>query len=148
MSSVHKAGVQLDTERFMMGARTRNDPKRTDGGAKVVLLRREDGRPPGDLLHPEDASTSAAFHTGADGSLVLTITSLEGRLHLEDGEGPVERRLARVMMALEGRGFFSEAEHQEGLSVLWGTALDDLSTDGARRAASVVLHLMAPALIP
>ena len=131
-----------------MGARTRNDPKRTDGGAKVVLLRREDGRPPGDLLHPEAASTSAAFHTGADGSLVLTITSLEGRLHLEDGEGPVERRLARVMMALEGRGFFSEAEHQEGLSVLWGTALDDLSTDGARRAASVVLHLMAPALTP
>ncbi len=132
----------------MMGARTRIDPKRTDGGAKVVLLRREDGRPPGDLLHPEDASTSAAFHTGDDGCLVLTITSPEGRLHLEDGEGPVERRLARVMMALEGRGFFSEAEHQEGLSVLWGTALDDLSTDGARRAASVVLHLMAPALIP
>ncbi len=131
-----------------MGARTRIDPKRTDGGAKVVLLRREDGRPPGGLLHPEDASTSAAFHTGADGSLVLTITSPEGRLHLEDGEGPVERRLARVMMALEGRGFFSEAEHQEGLSVLWGTALEDLETEGARAAGSVVLHLMARALTP
>ena len=131
-----------------MGARTRNDPKRTDGGAKVVRLRPEDGRPPDDLLHPEDASTSAAFHTGADGSLVLTITSLEGRLHLEDGEGPVERRLARVMMALEGRGFFSEAEHQEGLTVLWGTALDDLESEGARSAGSVVLHLMAPAMTP
>ena len=131
-----------------MGATTRVDPKGTDAGAKVALLRREDGRPPGVLLHPEDASTSAAFHTGADGCLVLTITSPEGRLHLEDGEGPVERRLARVLMALEARGFFSEAKHQEGLSVLWGAALDDLSTDGARRAASVVLHLMAPALIP
>ncbi len=131
-----------------MGATTRVDPKGTDAGAKVVLLRREDGRPPGVLLHPEDASTSAAFHTEADGSLVLTITSPEGRLHLEDGEGPVERRLARVMMALEGRGFFSEAEHQEGLSVLWGTALDDLESEGARSAGSVVLHLMAPALTP
>ncbi len=119
-----------------MGATTGTDPKRTDAGAKVVLL------------HPEDASTSAAFHTGADGCLVLTITSPEGRLHLEDGEGPVERRLARVMMALEARGFFSEAEHQEGLSVLWGTALDDLESEGARSAGSVVLHLMAPALIP
>ena len=132
----------------MMGARTRIDPKRTDGGAKVVLLRREDGRTPGALLHPEDASTSAAFHTGADGCLVLTITSPEGRLHLEDGEGPVERRLARVLMALEARGFFCEAEHQEGLSVLWGTALDDLESEGARAAGSVVLHLIAPALTP
>jgi hypothetical protein len=132
----------------MMGARTRIDPKRTDGGAKVVLLRREDGRPPGGLLHPKDASTSAAFHTEADGSLVLTIKSPEGRLHLEDGEGPVERRLARVLMALVARGYFSEAEHQEGLSVLWGTALDDLETEGARSAGSVVLHLMARALTP
>ena len=131
-----------------MRARTRIDPKQTDGGAKVVHLRREDGRPPGDLLHPEDASTSAAFHSGADGSLVLTITSLEDRLHLDDAEGPVERRLARLMLSLVARGFFSETEHQEGLSVLWGTALDDLSTDGARAAGSVVLHLMAPTLIP
>ncbi len=131
-----------------MGARTRIDPKRTDGGAKVVLLRPEDGRTPGVLLHPEDASTSATFYIEADGALTLTVNSAEGRLHLEDGEGPVERRLARVMMALEGRGFFSEAEHQEGLSVLWGTALDDLETEGARAAGSVVLHLMAPALIP
>lgn len=59
------------------------------------------------------------------------LASPEGRLHLEDGEGPVERRLARVMMALEARGFFSAAEHQEGLSVLWGTALEDLETEGA-----------------
>ena len=52
------------------------------------------------------------------------------------------------MMALEGRGFFSEAEHQEGLSVLWGTALEDLESEGARAAGSVVLQLMAPALTP
>lgn len=52
------------------------------------------------------------------------------------------------MLTLVARGYFNEPEHQEGLTVLWGTAVDDLSTDGARRAASVVLHLMAPALTP
>ena len=131
-----------------MGARTRIEPKRTDGGAKVVLLRPQDGPTPGVLLHPDDAPTSAAFHIGADGCLVLTITSPEGHFQQEDAEGPVERRLARLMLTLVARGYFNEAEHQEGLNVLWGTALDDLETEGARAAGSVVLHLMAPALIP
>ncbi len=131
-----------------MAETAKDDVDKQRRGAEVVRLVPE-GRPTaGVLQHPEDASTSAAFHTGADGCLVLTITSPEGRLHLEDGEGPVERRLARVLMALEARGFFSEAEHQEGLSALWGTALDDLESEGARSAGSVVLHLMDPALTP
>lgn len=52
------------------------------------------------------------------------------------------------MLTLVARGYFNEPEHQEGLTVLWGTAVDDLESEGARAAGSVVLHLMAPALIP
>ena len=70
------------------------------------------------------------------------------RVTMLDAEGPVERRLARLMLTLVARGYFNEAEHQEGLTVLWGTALDDLESEGARAAGSVVLHLMAPALTP
>ncbi len=131
-----------------MGATRRNDPKQTVGGAKVVRLRPE-GRPSsGTIEHPTNTGTTASFYTKEDGSLVLTLARPEGHFQQEDAEGPVERRLARLMLTLVARGYFNEAEHQEGLTVLWGTALDDLSTDGARRAASVVLHLMAPALTP
>ena len=130
-----------------MGARTRIDPKRTDGGAKVVRLRPE-GRPSsGTIEHPTNAGTTASFYTKED-AVVLTLAGPEGHFQQEDAEGPVERRLARLILTLVARGFFSEAEHQEGLSVLWGTALDDLESEGARAAGSVVLHLMAPALTP
>ena len=118
------------------------------GDAKVVLLRPQ-GRPsPATIRHPEDTGTTASFWADEAGAVVLRIEGREGRFQQDDAEGPVERRLARLMLTLVARGYFNEAEHQEGLTVLWGTALDDLSTDGARRAASVVLHLMAPALIP
>jgi len=131
-----------------MGGSTGIDPKLTHVGAKVILLRPE-GRPSsGTIEHPTNAGTTAAFSVDGAGAFVLRIEGPEGHFQQEDAEGPVERRLARLMLSLVARGYFNEAEHQEGLAVLWGTAFKDLDTQGARRAALVVLHLMAPALIP
>ena len=132
----------------MIGATRRNDPKQTVGGAKVVRLRPE-GRPSsGTIEHPTNAGTTASFSVDGAGVFVLRIEGPEGHFQQEDAEGPVERRLARLMLTLVARGYFNEPEHQEGLAVLWGTALQDLESEGARAAGSVVLRLMGPALTP
>ena len=131
-----------------MAETAKDDVDKHRRGAEVVRLVPE-GRPSsGTIHHPEDASTSATFYIEADGALTLTVNSAEGHFQQQDAEGPVERRLARLMLTLVARGYFNEPEHQEGLTVLWGTALDDLESEGARAAGSVVLHLMAPALTP
>ena len=115
---------------------------------KVVPLPTLDPSPYLTVLHPKDAEVRATVSVSGDGGLVLRIEGPDGHHQMEDAEGPVEGRLARALMALEGRGFFTEADHHEGITALFGVNLDDLSSDGARTAAKVALHLMAPALAP
>ncbi len=68
------------------------------GDAKVVLLRPQ-GRPsPATIRHPEDTGTTASFWADEAGAVVLRIEGREGRFQQDDAEGPVERRLARLML--------------------------------------------------
>ena len=128
-----------------MGARTRIDPKRTDGGAKVVLLRRE-GRPSsGTIEHPTNVETTATFWVDGPGAFVLRVEGPEGHFQQEDAEGPRPRRLARLLMTLAGYGFFTDDDHAEAIAVLYGVPVDDLDTEPRRRAGRVVAFL-APAL--
>jgi hypothetical protein len=129
----------------MMGATTRVDPKRTDAGAKVVLLRREDGPSFGRIAHPTDGGAAACFSVNESGAFVLRVEGPEGRFQQEDAEGPSPRRLARLMMSLVAYGFFTEDDHAEAIAVLYGVPVGDLETEGMRRAGRVVAFL-APAL--
>ena len=128
-----------------MSATTGADPKRTDGGAKVVRLRPE-GRPSsGTIQHPEDAGTTASFWADGAGAFVLRIEGPEGHFQQEDAEGPRPRRLARLMMTLVAYGFFAAEDHSEAIAVVYGIPPEDLETEGMRRAGRVVAFL-APAL--
>ncbi len=128
-----------------MGATTRNDLKQTDGGAKVVRLRPE-GRPSsGRIEHPTNAGTTASVSVDEAGAFVLRIEGPEGHFQQEDAEGPRPRRLARLLMTLAGYGFFGDDDHAEAIAVLYGVPVDDLETEGMRRAGQVVAFL-APAL--
>ena len=114
-------------------------------GAKVVLLRPEGRASSGTIRHPEDAGTTAAFWVDRAGAFVLRVEGPEGRFQQEDAEGPRPRRLARLMMSLVAYGFFSADDHAEAIAVIYGVAVDDLATEGMRRAGRVVAFL-APAL--
>ena len=128
-----------------MGATRRNDPKQTDGGAKVVRLRPE-GRPSsGTIEHPTNAGTTASFSVDGAGAFVLRIEGSEGHFQQEDAEGPRPRRLARLLLSLVAYRFFSEDDHAESIAVLYGVPVADLETEGRRRAGRVVAFL-APAL--
>ena len=128
-----------------MSETTVRDHRAEDGGAKVVRLRPE-GRPSsGTIQHPEDAGTTASFWVDRAGAFVLCIEGPEGRFQQADAEGPRPRRLARLLMTLAARGFFSDDDHAEAIAVLYGVPVDDLATEGMRRAGRVVAFL-APAL--
>ena len=128
-----------------MGAKTRIDPKRTDGGAKVVRLRPGGRSALGTIEHPTNAETTATFWVDGAGAFVLRIEGPEGHFQQEDTEGPRPRRLARLLMTLAARGFFSDDDHAEAIAVLYGVPVADLETEGVRRAGRIVAFL-APAL--
>ena len=128
-----------------MSETTVRDHRAEDGGAKVVRLRPE-GRPSsGTIQHPEDTGTTASFWADGAGAFVLRIEGPEGRFQQEDAEGPKPRRLARLLMTLAAHGFFTDDDHAEAIAVLYGVPVDDLETEGRRRAGRVVAFL-APAL--
>ena len=112
---------------------------------KVVLLRPE-GRPSsGTIEHPTNAATNATFWVDGPGAFVLRVEGPDGHFQQEDAEGPMERRLARLLMTLAGYGFFTDDDHAEAIAVLYGVPVGDLETEGRRRAGQVVAFL-APAL--
>ncbi len=106
--------------------------------AKVVRLHSQDRPSFGAIAHPEDERTRASFWADKAGAFVLRVEGPEGRFQQEDAEGPRPRRLARLLMTLAGYGFFSPEDHSEAVAVLCGVPVDDLETEGMRRAGRVV----------
>ena len=112
---------------------------------KVVLLRPEGRASFGKVDHPTNAGTTAAFSVDGAGAFVLRVEGPDGHFQQEDAEGPRPRRLARLLMTLAARGFFSDDDHAEAIAVLYGVPVADLETEGMRRAGRIVAFL-APAL--
>ena len=128
-----------------MSATTGVDPKSADRKAKVVRLRPKGRSSSGTIEHPTNPATTASFWVDGAGAFVLRVEGPEGHFQQEDAEGPRPRRLARLLMTLAARGFFSDDDHAEAIAVLYGVPVDDLATEGMRRAGRVVAFL-APAL--